>query len=84
MSRSSPTLPTSDPVAAPSGSWFGAGRSPEAVADLAAPAPTILDLPHAEATRRLEMPIRASDPSISRATHVPDLRIVDARRKEGS
>jgi coenzyme F420-reducing hydrogenase alpha subunit len=53
-------------------------------ADLAAFAPSILDLPHAEATRRLEMLIRAYDPCISCATHFLDLRIVDERRQEGT
>jgi coenzyme F420-reducing hydrogenase alpha subunit len=51
-------------------------------ADLAAFAPAVLDLPHAEATHRLEMLIRAYDPCISCATHFLDLRIVDAGRKE--
>ena len=45
-------------------------------ADLAAFAPSILDLPHAEATRQLEMLIRAYDPCISCATHFLDLRVV--------
>jgi sulfhydrogenase subunit alpha len=45
-------------------------------ADLAAFAPRVLDLPHAEATQRLEMLIRAYDPCISCATHFLDLRIV--------
>jgi coenzyme F420-reducing hydrogenase alpha subunit len=53
-------------------------------ADLAAFAPAILDLPHAEATHRLEMLIRAYDPCISCATHFLDLRIVDAGREEGT
>ena len=48
-------------------------------ADLAAFAPTVLDLPHAEATRRLEMLIRAYDPCISCATHFLDLRVIDDR-----
>jgi coenzyme F420-reducing hydrogenase alpha subunit len=43
--------------------------------DLAAFAPAVLDLPHAEATRRLEQLIRAYDPCISCATHFLDLRI---------
>jgi coenzyme F420-reducing hydrogenase alpha subunit len=51
-------------------------------ADLAAFAPTVLDLPHAEATHRMEMLIRAYDPCISCATHFLDLRIVDDRRAE--
>jgi coenzyme F420-reducing hydrogenase alpha subunit len=53
-------------------------------ADLAAFAPAVLDLPHAEATHRLEMLIRAYDPCISCATHFLDLRIVDAGREEGT
>ena len=53
-------------------------------ADLAAFAPSVLDLPHAEATHRLEMLIRAYDPCISCATHFLDLRIVDAGREEGN
>jgi sulfhydrogenase subunit alpha len=53
-------------------------------ADLAAFAPRVLDLPHAEATHRLEMLIRAYDPCISCATHFLDLRVVDERRKEGN
>ena len=43
--------------------------------DLARFAPRVLDLPHAEATRRLEQLIRAYDPCISCATHFLDLRI---------
>ena len=43
--------------------------------DLATFAPAVLELPHAEATRRLEMLIRAYDPCISCATHFLDLRI---------
>ncbi len=46
-------------------------------ADLVAFAPRVLDLPHAEATQRLEMLVRAYDPCISCATHFLDLRIVD-------
>jgi coenzyme F420-reducing hydrogenase alpha subunit len=53
-------------------------------ADLAAFAPAVLDLPHAEATRRLEMLIRAYDPCISCATHFLDLSIVDAGPEEGT
>jgi coenzyme F420-reducing hydrogenase alpha subunit len=53
-------------------------------ADLAAFAPAVLDLPHAEATGRLEMMIRAYDPCISCATHFLDLRIVDHRRDGGT
>jgi len=45
-------------------------------------APSVLDLPHAEATRRLEMLIRAYDPCISCATHFLDLSIVDAETAE--
>ncbi len=52
-------------------------------ADLAAFAPTVLELPHAEATHQLEMLIRAYDPCSSCATHFLDLRIVDAGRGEG-
>lgn len=52
-------------------------------ADLAAFAPSVLDLPHAEATHRLEMLIRAYDPCISCATHFLDLRVVDAGTEEG-
>ena len=48
-----------------------------------ADAPAVLVLPHAEATHRLEMLIRAYDPCISCATHFLDLRIVDAGREEG-
>ena len=53
-------------------------------ADLAAFAPTILDLPHEEATRRLEMMIRAYDPCISCATHFLDLSILDQRSGAGT
>jgi sulfhydrogenase subunit alpha len=53
-------------------------------ADLAAFAPTVLDLPHAEATHQMEMLIRAYDPCISCATHFLDLRIVSDRGQEGS
>jgi len=48
-------------------------------ADLAVFAPSILDLPQAEATHKLEMMIRAYDPCISCATHFLDLRIVETR-----
>ena len=51
-------------------------------ADLAAFAPSVLDLPQAEATKRLEMLIRAYDPCISCATHFLDLSIVDAGAEE--
>jgi coenzyme F420-reducing hydrogenase alpha subunit len=43
--------------------------------DLALFAPRVLDLPHAEATRRLEQLVRAYDPCISCATHFLDIRI---------
>jgi sulfhydrogenase subunit alpha len=46
-------------------------------ADLAAFAPSVLELPQAEAVHRLEMLIRAYDPCISCATHFLDLRIVE-------
>ena len=46
-------------------------------ADLAAFAPAVLDLPHEEATLRLEQLIRSYDPCISCATHFLDLRIED-------
>ncbi|HEY5628012.1 MAG TPA: nickel-dependent hydrogenase large subunit [Candidatus Limnocylindrales bacterium] len=52
-------------------------------ADLAAFAPRVMDLPHAEATQRLEMLIRAYDPCISCATHFLDLRIV-GRGEDGA
>lgn len=51
-------------------------------ADLAAFAPSVLALPHAEATHQLEMLIRAYDPCISCATHFLDLRIVDGRHRD--
>ncbi len=41
--------------------------------DLALFAPQVLDLPHAEATRRLERLIRSYDPCISCATHFIDV-----------
>jgi sulfhydrogenase subunit alpha len=44
-------------------------------ADLAAFAPGVLDLPHAEATRQMEQLIRAYDPCISCATHFLELHI---------
>jgi coenzyme F420-reducing hydrogenase alpha subunit len=44
-------------------------------ADLAAFAPSVLDLPHEEATLRLEQLIRSYDPCISCATHFLDLRV---------
>jgi coenzyme F420-reducing hydrogenase alpha subunit len=43
--------------------------------DLAAFAPSVLDLPHDEATHRLEQLIRSYDPCISCATHFLDVRI---------
>jgi sulfhydrogenase subunit alpha len=43
--------------------------------DLATFAPSVLHLPHAEATHRLEQLIRSYDPCISCATHFLDLRI---------
>ena len=43
--------------------------------DLAAFAPQVLDLPHAEATIRIEQLIRSYDPCISCATHFLDLSI---------
>jgi sulfhydrogenase subunit alpha len=43
--------------------------------DLATFAPSILHLPHTEATHRLEQLIRSYDPCISCATHFLDLRI---------
>ena len=42
--------------------------------DLRLFAPSVLDLPHAEATLRLEQLIRSYDPCISCATHFLDLR----------
>jgi coenzyme F420-reducing hydrogenase alpha subunit len=47
-------------------------------ADLTAFAPSVLALPQAEATHRLEQLIRAYDPCISCATHFLDLRLEDA------
>ena len=43
--------------------------------DLAQFAPSVLSLPHAELTHRLEQLIRSYDPCISCATHFLDLRI---------
>jgi sulfhydrogenase subunit alpha len=43
--------------------------------DLVVAGPNVLDLPHAEATIRLEQMIRSYDPCISCATHFLDLRI---------
>jgi coenzyme F420-reducing hydrogenase alpha subunit len=47
--------------------------------DLRAFAPSVLDLPHAEATHRLEQLIRSYDPCISCATHFLDLRVEGSR-----
>jgi coenzyme F420-reducing hydrogenase alpha subunit len=44
-------------------------------ADLAAFAPSVLDLPRAVATLRIEQLIRSYDPCISCATHFLDLRV---------
>jgi coenzyme F420-reducing hydrogenase alpha subunit len=44
-------------------------------ADLARFAPSVLDLPHEEATRRLEQLIRSYDPCISCAAHFLDLSV---------
>jgi sulfhydrogenase subunit alpha len=43
--------------------------------DLALFAPSVLELPHEEATHRLEQLIRSYDPCISCATHFLDLRV---------
>jgi coenzyme F420-reducing hydrogenase alpha subunit len=43
--------------------------------DLALFAPSVLSLPHAEATHRLEQLIRSYDPCISCATHFLDLQV---------
>ena len=43
--------------------------------DLTLFAPSVLDLPHAEATHRLEQLIRSYDPCISCATHFLDLHV---------
>jgi coenzyme F420-reducing hydrogenase alpha subunit len=48
-------------------------------ADLARFAPSVLDLPHAEATRRLEWLIRCYDPCISCAAHFLDLSVERGR-----
>ena len=47
-------------------------------ADLARYAPTVLDLPEAEATRRFEQLIRSYDPCISCAAHFLDLTVETA------
>lgn len=44
--------------------------------DLAGFAPSVLSLPHADATHRLEQLIRSYDPCISCATHFLDLRVI--------
>jgi coenzyme F420-reducing hydrogenase alpha subunit len=49
-------------------------------ADLTAFAPTVINLPHAEATLRLEQLIRSYDPCISCATHFLDLRVEELNR----
>ncbi len=49
-------------------------------ADLTTFAPSVLALPHGEATLRLEQLIRSYDPCISCATHFLDLRIETADR----
>jgi coenzyme F420-reducing hydrogenase alpha subunit len=49
-------------------------------ADLARFAPSVLALPHAEATRRLEWLIRCYDPCISCAAHFLDLSVEGGRR----
>ncbi|HET6820222.1 MAG TPA: Ni/Fe hydrogenase subunit alpha [Candidatus Limnocylindria bacterium] len=46
--------------------------------DLRLFAPSVLELPHAEATHRLEQLIRSYDPCISCATHFLDLRVEGA------
>jgi sulfhydrogenase subunit alpha len=46
-------------------------------ADLTDFAPSVLDLPHDEATHRFEQLIRSYDPCISCATHFLDLRVED-------
>jgi sulfhydrogenase subunit alpha len=54
-------------------------------ADLAAFAPNVLHLPHAEATRQLEQLIRSYDPCISCATHFLELHIEeDDEPQEGT
>jgi coenzyme F420-reducing hydrogenase alpha subunit len=47
-------------------------------ADLTGFAPSVLALPHAEATLRIEQLVRAYDPCISCATHFLDLRVEEA------
>ena len=47
-------------------------------ADLAAFAPSVLALPHAEAVLRIEQLIRSYDPCISCATHFLDLSLEEA------
>jgi coenzyme F420-reducing hydrogenase alpha subunit len=46
-------------------------------ADLTDFAPTVLGLPHDDATHRFEQLIRSYDPCISCATHFLDLRVED-------
>jgi hypothetical protein len=53
-------------------------------ADLAAFAPSSLDLPQAEVVHRLVMLIRVHVPRISGATHLRDLRIVENGALEGN
>jgi sulfhydrogenase subunit alpha len=48
-------------------------------ADLAAFAPSVLDLPREQATHRIEQLIRSYDPCISCATHFLDLTVEDVR-----
>jgi len=49
-------------------------------ADLARFAPSVLDLPHDEATRRFEQLIRSYDPCISCAAHFLDLQVEEVAR----
>ena len=49
-------------------------------ADLARFAPSVLDLPHGEATRRFEQLIRSYDPCISCAAHFLDLQVEEVPR----
>ncbi len=51
--------------------------------DLTLFAPSVLALPHAEATRRLEQLVRAYDPCISCATHFLDLRVEEVPQRRG-
>jgi coenzyme F420-reducing hydrogenase alpha subunit len=52
-------------------------------ADLTAFGPSVLALPHPEATLRLEQLIRSYDPCISCATHYLDLTVEHATQDEG-